>query len=103
MLFRSLRNRCIHLFVPPNVFHILVLGSNRVNVGLLVELCMCHQFKTYPCLLNNLVHNKPGNILYPVCIIYLLRTIELKCKISAKKVRFQAKMSSNVLELTSKC
>ena len=56
----------------------------------------------YPCLLNHLVHNKQGNILCPVCIINLLRLLELKCKISAKKVRFQAKMLSNVLELTSK-
>ena len=55
----------------------------------------------YPCLLNNLVHNKRGNILFPVCIITMLRVIELKCKISGKKVRFHAKMSSNVLELTS--
>ena len=56
----------------------------------------------YTCLLNHLVHNKQGNILCPVCIINLLRIIELKCKISANRVFFQAKMSSNVLELTSK-
>ena len=56
----------------------------------------------YPCLLNHLVHNKQGNMLCPVCIINLLRVIELKCKISAKKVRCQAKMSSIVLESTSK-
>ena len=56
----------------------------------------------YPCLLNHLVHSKQGNVLCPVCIINMLRVIKLKCKISAKKVRFQAKMSSNALELTSK-
>ena len=56
----------------------------------------------YHCLLNHLVHNQQGNILCPVCIIHLLRVIELKCKISANKERFQAKTSSNVLELTSK-
>ena len=56
----------------------------------------------YPCLLNHLVHNKQGNTLCPICITDLLLVIELKCKIYAKKVCFQAKMSSNDLELTSK-
>ena len=32
----------------------------------------------YPCLLNHWVHNKQGNILCPVCIINLLRVIELQ-------------------------
>ena len=55
-----------------------------------------------PRLLNNLLHNKQGNILYPVCIINMLRVIELKCMISAHKIRFQAGMSYHVVELTSK-
>ena len=57
----------------------------------------------YPCLLNHLVHTKQGNILCPVCITDLLLVIELTCKLYDKKVCFQAKMSSNDLELTSKC
>ena len=37
MLFRSLRNRCIHLFVPPNVCHILVLGSRDLLLSLFLD------------------------------------------------------------------
>ena len=32
MPFRSLGNRCIHLFVPPNVFHILLSTEREITV-----------------------------------------------------------------------
>ena len=58
----------------------------------------------YPCLLNHLVHSKQGNVcisgMYHKSVTSSL--IELKCEIYAKKVRFQAKMLSSVLELISK-
>ena len=51
----------------------------------------------YPCL----VRIKQGNILCQVCITNMLLVSELKCNIYAQKYVFQAKMSSNDLELTS--